>query len=221
MSRPMFSLGLRGLTSAAKGLQAYRSGAEGAFDEGVKAGATALRNAARAELRKPGTGRVYPSRVGRTVRKQQSAIAKTDARITVAGNEDSRYLSRQRAALKRSQSRHRKTLKRLAAEGVNRLQSQNVLRPGQQRVPLHQASVEGAAPAPDVGLLPQAVKAGVLDGTRVVGVGGSWKGWVALHEGRGRVKGPRPFLSLALARVADKLGGIMVSRIKTKLPRHG
>lgn len=200
MSR-MFSVGLRGLPEAAERLQQFRSDMEGADDEGVKAMATLVRNAARAALRQPGSGREYPSRVGRTVRTQTKSLAKLQSRVD-AGELDYRgATSKQKSALKRSQARLRKTLRRL-----------DRATPGG----LHRASAPGEAPAPDVGLLPQAVKAGVLDGTRVVGVGGRWEGWEALHEGRGRVKSPRPFLQLAIDRVKSKLVGVYISAVRGK-----
>lgn len=198
MSR-MFSIGLRGLPDAAERLERLRSDMEGANDEGVKSMATLVRNAARSALRQPGTGRLYPSRVGRTVRQQQKSLAKLQARVDAGEQSYRGATARQRSQLKRSQARLRKTLRRLDRSEAGGL---------------HQASAAGEAPAPDVGLLPQAVKAGILDGTRVVGVGGNWEGWEALHEGRGRVKSPRPFLQLAIDRVKSKLVGVYVSTVR-------
>lgn len=195
----MLSIVVTGVEEAIEAAKTFEAEVTDAYDAGLRNCATALRNATRAQLHRPGTGRQYPSRVGRTVRKQVAAIARLKAES--AGG-DIPELARRKGNLRRSKARLRQTLTRL-----------NRSTPGG----LHRASAPGEPPAPDVGLLPQAVKAGTLpDGTRIVGVGGSWEGWEALHEGKGRIHGKRPFFQLAIDRVKDKLSGILVSTIRER-----
>lgn len=195
----MVGLSLRGLESVSRQLRRYNEEMNGALEEGTKNAASALRNAVRAELRTPGTGREYPSRAARTNKALVADI------ITLGGDFEGRRLTKRELKIKK-----RKLL------GTERRLARLVKRQGKNPENRHRASEVGRAPAPDVGLLPQAVKAGKRDGAYRVGVGGRWEGWEALHEGRGRQKGPRPFLLLGVRRIRDRLAGIWVRAVETR-----
>lgn len=197
----MFRVVVTGVDEAIDAAKAFEVQIAEAYDEGLRNCATALRNATRAELRKPGSGRLYPSRVGRTVRRQIDEVSARKRLLADPNRQDVR--SSDRVKLKRSRKRLKRTIERLGSQGI-RVDRK------------HRASAEGEPPAPDVGLLPQGVKAGVIDDTRVVGVGGEWEGWEALHEGRGRVRGKRPYFDLAIRRIEGRLPDILVKTIRER-----
>jgi hypothetical protein len=201
----MVNVTVRGLASIAGQLRRYNDEMNEALDRGTRNAASAIRNAVRAELRTPGTGREYPSRRGRAIRKLEREITTTKTEVETATSRRGetlykRGLSARKSALLGAERRLQRALKKQGS------------RPDNQ----HRASEVGRAPAPDVGLLPQAVKAGKREGAYRVGVGGRWEGWEALHEGRGRQKGPRPFLLLGVQRIRDRLAGIWVRAVETR-----
>jgi hypothetical protein len=187
------NVAVRGLTATLSALKAYDEEMQAALDAGTKSAATAIRNATQAELRTAGTGREYRSRRGRTTRRLEADIAR------LSGLVDSGQSS-QRADLSAAQLRLQRAIKKRGK------------RPGD----LHRAAEVGRAPAPDVGLLPQAVKAGKREGAYRVGVGGEWAGWEALHEGLGRLTGRRPFLELGIARMRSRLAGIWTRAVQAR-----
>lgn len=209
-------LTLRGLESVSRQLRRYNEEMNGALDEGTKNAASAIRNAVRAELRTEGTGREYPSRRTRAVREIERKNAET--RLEIETGIGLSYNGNGGETLSRRQLGYRKQVlaggERRLARAIKKIEKLK----GKQGRPsdTHRASVVGRAPAPDVGLLPQAVKAGKREGAYRVGVGGKWEGWEALHEGRGRLTGPRPFLLLGVARIKDRLAGIWVRTVQKR-----
>lgn len=198
-------LTLRGLESVARDLRRYNEEMNGALEEGTKNAASAIRNAVRAELRTEGTGREYPSRRGRAIRKLEREIATTKTEVETQTSRKGETLYKRGLSFRKS-----------ALMGAERRLSRAIKKQGKRPDNQHRASVVGRAPAPDVGLLPQAVKAGKREGAYRVGVGGKWEGWEALHEGRGRLTGPRPFLLLGVARIKDRLAGIWVRTVQKR-----
>src|SRR5690606_4530699 len=186
------NVAVRGLTATLSALQQYDEEMQEALDAGTKSAATAIRNATQAELRTPGTGREDPSRRGRSIRRiEASIVSLTD------------LVGRRAAAptdLRDAELRLKRAIKKQGKRPSN----------------WHRASEVGRAPAPDVGLLPQAVKAGKREGAYRVGVGGEWEGWEALHEGRGRLTGRRPFLELGIARMRSRLAGIWTRAVQSR-----
>jgi hypothetical protein len=188
----MIAQGFRNLDRVAKQLERVRIDVEGGKDKANRAAAAILRNKIRAELRKPGSGKEYRSRASRTNKALVADIQKLGGEIR--GRLTKRQLKAKQRALRSSIGRLQKGLDRAGT--------------------MHRASAPGEAPAPDVGLLPQGVKVGVVDGTLRVGVGGEWQGWLALHEGRGRLKGRRPYMELGLARalpdMKDRVAAVLI-----------
>jgi hypothetical protein len=205
-----FTVTVRGLNQVLKGLARYNEEMQEALDAGTRNAATAIRNSVRAELRTPGTGREYPSRRGRAIRgierdlvsvKESLASGRSRSKVLPAGSPLG--------------SNERKSLERGIVSAERRL-ARAIKKQGKRPGKLHRASEVGRAPAPDVGLLPQAVKAGKREGAYRVGVGGEWEGWEALHEGRGRLTGRRPFIELGIARIKDRLAGIWTRAIESR-----
>lgn len=188
----MIAQGFRNLERVAQQLERVRIDVEGGKDKANRAAAAILRNKIRAELRKPGSGKEYRSRAARTNKALMADIQKLGGDIR--GRLTKRQLKTKQRALRSSIGRLQKGLDRAGN--------------------MHRASAPGEAPAPDVGLLPQGVKVGVVDGTLRVGVGGEWQGWLALHEGRGRAKGRRPYMELGLARalpdMKDRVAAVLI-----------
>lgn len=193
----MIAQGFRNLDRVAKQLEQVRIDVEGGKDKANRAAAAILRNKIRAELRKPGSGRLYRSRQTGTARKIEADVNRLKGIVAAPEGLSRRGLSNKRAALLGAERRLKRNLNALGG----RPEAQGPV------TDLHRASRPGEAPAPDVGLMPQGVKVGVVDGTLRVGVGGEWQGWLALHEGRGHTKGRRPYMELGLSRALPDMKG--------------
>jgi hypothetical protein len=200
----MIAQGFRNLDRVAQQLERVRVDLEGGKDKANRAAAAILRNKIRAALRQPGSGRFHRSRQSQTARKIEADVRRLEGIVAAPEGLSRRGLSNKRAALSGAKLRLKRNLKSLGG----RPEAQGPV------TDLHRASAAGEAPAPDVGLLPQGVKVGVVDGTLRVGVGGEWQGWLALHEGRGRSKGRRPYMELGLARalpdIKDRVAAVLI-----------
>lgn len=200
-----FNMTFRGLAQVVKDLDRYNQEMNGALEKGTRNAASAIRNAVRAELRTPGTGKEYRSRRGRSIRALETDIAATKLQVLSGVGRGGTKLSRRGLSAKQR-----------GLASVERRLQRAVKKQGKRPDDLHRASVVGKAPAPDVGLMPQAIKAGKRQGAFRVGVGGDWAGWEALHEGRGRQKGPRPFITLGIQRIKDRLAGIWTRAVENR-----
>ncbi len=207
-------IGLDVVRTGGRGLDRLLTELNGAKDAGVRAAASVLRNSIRKELRTPGSGTAYPSRKARSARNLQQQATSLAAEI------------RDSQATKRGLTSRRKRLanvtRRLDAIGKQQAaidKARSKVYGPQERAGLHRASAPGESPAPDVGTLPFAVQATRVDNEMRVGVVGRWPGWAALLEGRGRVKGQRPFMTRGLNRVRSKLGPVFVGEMQKRGPK--
>lgn len=177
----------------------------GANDAGLRAAARVLRGGIREALHQPGSGELYRSRKDRAARALEAEHDRLTAKLA---REDLR--KRERSAAKQKLAGVARRLKRTVRGQTQDETLRRMGLDGGTHRAIHQASAAGEAPAPDVGLLPQAVVVGKAEGELRVGVGGKWRGWFALNDGRGRIRAARPFMALGLARVRDKLSKAFV-----------
>lgn len=201
------TVGLQAFDLVKGRLDRYQQDLNKSLDRATAVAARAVRNAVRAELRTPGTGTEYPSRRGRVgLRVEREIEGKQQTLLSRVGKGGGLLSDRALRNVERSLKSRQLKLTRIRKKQ------------GQRPDDLHTASVVGRAPAPDVGLMPQAVKAGKVGTEFRVGVGGKWEGWEALHEGRGVQRGPRPFLTLGIARIKDRLANIYVRMVEKQRP---
>jgi len=201
----MFKIEVSGLSTLAARFSAYNTRLTGAKDEGVKAMATMVRNAVRKEFAHEGSGRLYPSRKGRSVRKltvEAVALGKT-IRNAEASHSSRRFIAARKARL----------------SGVTRRLAR-AAKQGKVAGALHHASSVGESPSLDVGTIVYGIQAGITDNERRVGDVGRWKGFRALHDGGGRLTGSRPYLEIALAKVRPKLSGVCAGVARKQLRLH-
>ncbi|HEY4100095.1 MAG TPA: hypothetical protein VGM20_04365 [Gemmatimonadales bacterium] len=203
----MSLFGVEVVSDIAGGMTAYRERLSGAQDAGVKAMASMYRNAVRKEFKYEGSGKQYPSRKARTIRDLTVQAVALGGQI--------------RDAQQHGGSRKFIASRKQRLSGVTLKLQRVIKRKGVDAGALHRASVVGASPSQDVGTIVQGIQAGITDGERRVGDVGGWKGWAALHDGGGRLTGPRPYLINALNKVRGKLAGVNVTVVRKSLGFNG
>lgn len=199
-----------------RNLARYQEAVTGAGDAAIKADAALVRNSIRRQLRKKGSGKLYPSRRLRTAREALGRSVQAAERIRRLQDQreaEGRLTRGQTFQLDAAQRRLRKEARRLQRTVNRKGLRRGMVSPDTR----HQASAPGEPPAPDIGTLPFAIQSGITDGERRVGPVNAWEGWNALQFGEGRVTGARPFMDAGLAAVRDQLKTTSVRVVRDRL----